>query len=90
MNRSDVVAAIVGRTGVPRASVEEVLEAMFQVMAEAARAGESIRLPPYLKLEVCETPAATRRNPRTGAAVVVPAGRRIKVGLGKGLRDAVL
>ena len=49
--------------------------------------GGSVALPGIGKLYVKATKARKGRNPRTGAAVEIPAGRRVSFTTAKGLKD---
>jgi len=68
-----------------KTAVNEVLSAITGALAN----GEKISLIGFGTFEVVDTPAREGRNPRTGAPVDIPAGRRVKFRPGKQLKEAV-
>lgn len=58
---------------------ERLLTAFSETVSEAIAGGATkIVVPGIVKLEVVETKARTGRNPRTGADVPIPSGKRVK------------
>ena len=54
------------------------IDALFETIAEALRRGETIELKGFGSFSVVETAPRAGRNPRTGAPLRVPAGRRVR------------
>ncbi len=59
--------------------VKRVLESYQDVVLRALIAGESIRTSNFMTIRTADMPTYNARNPQTGAAVVVPAQRNVKV-----------
>jgi DNA-binding protein HU-beta len=55
----------------------EVAGRIIKAMGETIESGEGVELRGGFSLEVKPRPVRTARNPHTGEAVTVPAGRRI-------------
>jgi len=53
-------------------------DALFAAIAEALKRGEAVELKGFGSFSVVETPARNGRNPRTGTALRIPAGRRVR------------
>jgi len=89
VNRKEVVSSIAQRAGLPAAQVDRVIAELDQVLVEAVGRGEKVQLPGLLTVERVDRAARTGRNPQTGAAIDIPAGRGVKVTAGSRLKDAV-
>lgn len=88
MNRSDLIAAIVGRTGPPTATVDAVLTGFASVLVEAVAAGTRIHLPGLLTMETVVRPARQGRNPATGQPMQIAGKRLPKITAGATLKRA--
>jgi len=71
------------------AEAESVLNALGDVAAAELLGGGEVPLPGVGKLTTVARKAATRRNPRTGAPVEVPAKHVVKFSTAKALKDAL-
>ena len=89
MNKTDLIAALAVRTGASKADAGKSLEAVLDIVQEALARGEEITLPGFGKFEVVETAQKQGRNPRTGAAVTIPAGKQPKFRPGAALKKAI-
>lgn len=70
--------------------MEKALQAFCSVAAAELLAGGEVSLPGLGKLKVKETNARTGRNPRTGEAIEIPAGRRkVVFSPGKDFKEAL-
>ena len=77
-NRSELVAEVAAKADTSQASVNSVLDALFDVFAESIAKDEKITIPGWLAVERTSRAARTGRNPQTGeeiqiAATVAPA-----------------
>ncbi|WP_084078013.1 HU family DNA-binding protein [Demequina sp. NBRC 110057] len=88
LQRSDIAQRAAAHAGVDKATAEAVLKGVESALVEAAAAGESVRLTGTLSLEVVERPARTGRNPRTGEALEIAAGRVVRLSAGATLKKA--
>lgn len=62
----------------PRTPLTPEAKALLAVIGEALAAGQDVRLPGLGVLRVESRAARMARNPRTGEAVAVPAGKRVR------------
>ncbi|GAB7191346.1 HU family DNA-binding protein [Kineococcus sp. NUM-3379] len=88
MNRTELVTALATRSGVPQEQADAVLTALDDVLVEAVRTGDTVRLPGLLTLERVERAARTGRNPRTGEELQIPASRGARLTAGSRLKQA--
>ncbi|MDP9382816.1 MAG: HU family DNA-binding protein, partial [Chloroflexota bacterium] len=68
---------VVASTGVSKSDVSKVVDRMLQVVRANLDSGESVTLRGFGTFKVTETAARKGRNPATGEAIDIPAGRRI-------------
>jgi len=54
------------------------IDALFDTIADALKHGETIELKGFGSFSVIETAPRAGRNPRTGKAIEIPAGRRVR------------
>lgn len=68
--------------------MEKALQSFSSVAAAELLAGGEVSLPDLGKLKVRTTNARTGRNPRTGEAIDIPAGRKVVFTPGKNFKEA--
>lgn len=88
MNKSELIDAIAGSTGVSKADVGKVLDGFADAAMEAVAKGDKITLPGFLSIEQTKRSARTGRNPQTGETINIPAGTAAKVSAGSKLKAA--
>lgn len=89
LNKSEVVAAVAAKTGNSQASVNGVLDALFDVIAaEVGKDGGKVTLPGFLSVERTKRAARTGRNPQTGATIQIAASNGVKISAGSKLKAA--
>ena len=89
MKKADLVDAIAGKSGAPKAQVQQLVEEVFDLMAEALVRGEKIDLRGFGTFSVRESAARTGRNPQTNEPISIPARRVPAFKPGKELKDKV-
>lgn len=89
MNKNDLVAAVASNTGLSKAESAKAVGGVFSTVTGALRSGEAVRLVGFGTFSVVNRKASMGRNPRTGAAIHIPASRQPKFKAGKGLKQAV-
>jgi DNA-binding protein HU-beta len=89
MNFSDLIAAVSTDTGMAKEGVKTILEASIARLTEKAAAGEDAVLPGFGQFKVKDVPARQGRNPGTGAAIDIPASRKLSFTPAKALKDAL-
>ena len=89
MNKTELVAAMVDKTGLTKKDLEASLKAFTEVVAEELKKGEKIQLVGFGTFEVSKRAARTGRNPQTGAEMKIPASKAPKFKAGKALKDSI-
>ena len=89
MNKKELVAAVAEQSDLTHAAAERVLNAFTEAVSEALSKGEEVSMVGFGSFTVKERAARSGRNPRTGEAIAIAAGRAPSFRPGKGLRHAV-
>ncbi len=88
-NKSDLVNKIAQKSNLTKAQSEAAVNAFQDVLVEALRSGEGLRLTGVLSATRVKRAARTGRNPRTGETIEIPAGYGVKISAGSLLKKAV-
>ena len=88
-NRTELVAEVAEKSGKSQATVNAVLDAVFQVFESSVSKGEKITIPGWMAIERTDRAARTGRNPQTGETIQIPAGNGVKLTAGSKLKAAV-
>ena len=87
MNSSQLIDRIASEHGLNRAEAKKMIDSVFAAITEAAVAGNEVSLHGFGKFKVKSTAAREGRNPSTGAAMTIAAGRKLGFVPGKSLKD---
>lgn len=89
MNKNDVIAAVADKTGMSKAAAGQAVDSTFDVITEALKSGDEVKIIGFGSFSVAHRAASMGRNPRTGAAIRIAASKTPKFKAGKGLKDSV-
>ena len=89
MNRSDLIEALGKDTGLSKRKAEEVVNRVFDEMANALSNGDRVEIRGLCSLYVKEYKGYTGRNPRTGELVKVKVKKLPFFKCGKELKERV-
>lgn len=89
MTKKELIALLAHRTGVTLAAAESQFDEMTKIISDTLAEGGEISFPDIGKLKVATTAERNGRNPATGAAIQIPASKRIKFTVSKTLKDRV-
>lgn len=89
MNKNELIASIASATGLTKTDSAKALDAFITSVTKSLKAGEEVRLVGFGTFGITKRAATTGRNPRTGAAIKIPARKVAKFKPGKALQDAV-
>ena len=89
MTRGDLIAVVAKKAGIANKDAEGVVSAVFGALTSALKQGDEVRLHGFGTFAVLERPERAGRNPKTGAAMTIPAGRTLKFKAASQLRDAM-
>lgn len=90
MNKTELVGQVAAQTGMTKKDIEKVVNAFFDTVQAALKAGDKVQLIGFGTFEVRERQARKGRNPQTGVEIEIPATKVPAFKAGKGLKDAVV
>jgi len=89
MNKSELIESLAMKKSLPFRKAEEVINTVFDSMADALLSGDKIEIRGFGSLVVREYDAYTGRNPKTGERIPVKAKKLPFFKVGKDLREKV-
>lgn len=89
MNKADLIASVVEKSGMSKADCEKAINAAFEAITEALAKGDKVKLIGFGSFEVRERAPRTGRNPKTGEAVEIPALKAVAFKPGNALTSSV-
>jgi DNA-binding protein HU-beta len=89
MNKQELIGQVAEVTGLGRSDAVKAVEGVFELIADALKRGDEVRLVGFGTFTVSKRKASTGRNPRTGEPMKIKASSQPKFKPGKGLKDAV-
>ena len=89
MNKTQLVEAVVEKSGLKKKDVEAAVNAVTEAIADALKAGDKVQLVGFGTFEVKERAAREGRNPKTGETIKIDASKRPVFSAGKALKDSI-
>jgi DNA-binding protein HU-beta len=89
VNKADLVKRVARDTGLTKADVLRVLDAVLVQVTRALRRGDEVKLVDFGSFQVSQRRARAAHNPATGAAMKLPARRWPRFAPGKRLKALV-
>jgi DNA-binding protein HU-beta len=89
MNKGDVIEHIAQQAEISKLAAERAVDALVGAVKSSLRKGQPVTLVGFGTFYPGSRAARTGRNPKTGAAVEIPAARVPRFRAGKALKDAV-
>lgn len=89
MTKTELVVAAAKKAGLTQKDTDKALGALIDVVTEALAKGDKVQLTGFGTFEVRAKAAREGRNPRTGAAIAVPASKAPAFKAGASLKKAV-
>ena len=89
MTKSQLIEAVSERINLPKKRAEDIVNAVFDTMADALVENRRIEVRGFGSFSIREYDARMGRNPRTNEAVKVDAKKSIHFKVGKELRERV-
>jgi DNA-binding protein HU-beta len=89
VNKSELIDHVAKKADLSKTKAQEVIEAVFEGIKASLKKGGEVRLVGFGTFSVAKRAATTGRNPRTGAAIKIPARKQPKFKAGKELKEAV-
>ena len=88
-NKAELVDRVAKKTLLTKKDVSATVEALFETIQEALKAGEKVQVIGFGNFEVRERAARKGRNPQTGKEIKIKASKVPAFKAGKALKDAV-
>lgn len=89
MNKTELIAAVVEKTGLTKKDAEKAVNATLEAITAELVNGEKVSLAGFGIFETKTREARTGRNPRTGETTQIPASKAPAFKASKTLKDAV-
>lgn len=89
MNKTELIMAVAGETGLTKKDVETMLNATMKTITDALAQEDKVQIVGFGSFEVKHRAERMGRNPRTKEDVLIPASKTPTFKAGKALRDAV-
>ena len=88
MNKTDLINEVTAVVGTQK-QAKEAVDCVFKAITDALAKKEAVQISGFGSFKVSDRKARTGRNPQTGEAIQIPAGRVPRFVAGKSLKDAV-
>lgn len=89
MTKADLIDAVANRAELTKRQAGQVVETILDEVESALKKGDRVALTPFGSFVVRARKAREGRNPKTGAAIKIPARNVPAFVAGKSLKDAV-
>ncbi len=89
MKKKELIERIAEEAGVPKSEAQKYFEAFEQVVTEALKAGEEVRITGFGKFSVKERKAREGRNPQTGEKMKIAASKVPTFSAGNALKESI-
>ena len=89
MRKNDLIEIVSKKTGLKKTEATQAVETIFNSVIEAVAKGTDVRLVGFWTFTFAERIAREGRNPRTGAALKIPAMKIPRFRPGKVFKEAV-
>ncbi|MBQ9861010.1 MAG: HU family DNA-binding protein [Clostridia bacterium] len=89
MNKVELVASVVEKTGLAKKDAEKAVTAVLDSVKEAVAKGDKVQLVGFGTFEVRARAARTGLNPKTKETIKIPASKAPAFKAGKAFKDAV-
>ncbi|MFN7570666.1 MAG: HU family DNA-binding protein [Betaproteobacteria bacterium] len=89
MNKQDLIEHVAKQADISKAAAGRALDALVGGVRTSLKKGNAVTIVGFGTFAVGRRSARTGRNPRTGAAVKIPASKVVKFRAGKALKDSI-
>ncbi len=88
MNKTDLINEVAEVVGTQKLA-KEAVDCVIKTIGDALANNDAVQISGFGSFKVSERKARTGRNPQTGQAIEIPAGRVPRFVAGKALKDAL-
>jgi nucleoid DNA-binding protein len=89
MTKEELIEKVASTAGLSKADSSRVLNTILDSIKASLKKGQKVSLVGFGNFSVSKRKARKGRNPRTGEAIKIPAGKVPRFSAGKSLKDAV-
>ena len=89
MNKTELIAAMSGKTELSKKDAGLALDVFMDIVKEELKKGEKIQLVGFGTFEVAERAERMGRNPQTGEEMLIKSSKSPKFKAGKALKTAI-
>jgi DNA-binding protein HU-beta len=89
MTKEELIEKVASTAGLSKADASRVLNTIMDSIKAALKKGQKVTMVGFGSFSVSKRKARKGRNPRTGEAIKIPAGKVPRFSAGKSLKDAV-
>jgi DNA-binding protein HU-beta len=89
MNKGELIEAVAAAADLTKADATKAVEAFIDTVTRTLKKGDQVAIIGFGSFSVKSRSARQGRNPKTGAAIDIPASRVPGFKAGKALKDAV-
>ena len=89
MNQSELIEKVAQATELNQAAAGQAVKAVVNAILDALVAGDAVRISGLGIFNVAVRSAREGRNPRTGEAIQIAAGKAVRFHTGKAVKDAL-
>jgi DNA-binding protein HU-beta len=89
VNKIDLIQKLADHTGLAKHDAAKAVDGVFEVITDALKSGDEVRLTGFGVFVVAQRAAGKGRNPQTGAEIDIKASKTPRFRAGKGLKDAL-
>ncbi|MFQ5852397.1 MAG: HU family DNA-binding protein [Candidatus Binatia bacterium] len=90
MTKADLIDSAVNKAGLPRSSVEEIINGVFDDIIGALKNEDKVNISGFGTFSVSHRKARTGRNPKTGESIQIASSRAAKFKAGKVLKESLI
>jgi DNA-binding protein HU-beta len=89
MTKEELIEKVASTAGLSKADASRVLNTILDSIKASLKKGQKVTMVGFGSFSVSKRKARKGRNPRTGEAIKIPAGKVPRFSAGKSLKDAV-
>lgn len=89
MTKTDLVNVVASETEVSKKTVDTVVNAVLDAVANALKENDKVQLIGFGTFEVKTVAAREGHNPKTGEAIQIPESKKVSFSSSKALKDLV-
>ena len=89
MTKTELIAAIAGKSDLPKSTVATALGALTDTIVESVKQGEKVSWSGLGTFNLTERGARKGRNPQTGDEITIAASKSVKFKAAKAFKDSI-